>query len=144
MARRNVSAKNNYGAIPSVVRFKGVKLKFDSKAEALEALRLAQLELDGVISELSLQPEFEILPSFTVATNKTKNGLSKQSSMKYTPDFAYRQGLEVVVLEVKGFATTAYKLRKKLFLYQMREFGVDVFIELIGKNRYEFRLKDEK
>jgi len=144
MARRKVSAGNNYGATPTVVRYKGIRMKFDSKMEANEALRLAQMEMDGAITDLMLQPKFDIQPSFTVITNKTKNGVSKQGTMNYTPDFAYRKGLEVVVLEVKGFATTSYKMRRKMFLFNMRKFGVDVFIEVGAKYRHEYRLKDEK
>jgi len=128
---------------PTVVRFKGIRTKFDSKAEAYEALRLAQLELDGVITELTLQPQFELLPSYRVKTNRVKTGVSTQGSMKYTADFSYRKGIEVFIVEVKGYADTAYKLRKKLFMYQMREFGVDVFVEVFAKDRYEYRLKDE-
>lgn len=142
MARRNMRASNNFGATPTVVRFKGVRTKFDSKMEAMEALRLAQLELDGVVTDIILQPQFELLESFTVITNKTKNGKSTQGAMKYTPDFAYRQNGEVIVIEVKGFATTSYKMRRKLFLSKMKKFGVDVFIEVTAKSRTEYRLKD--
>ncbi len=133
----------NYKNKPAIVRFKGVRMKFDSIAESREALRLAQLELDGVITDLSLQPEFELLPQYRVHTNKVKSGLSTQGSMKYTADFSYKRGLEVFIVEVKGFADTAYKLRKKLFMYQMREFGVDVFVEVFARDRFEYRLKDE-
>ncbi len=135
-----IKKTNKYKAKPLVVRFKGVRIKFDSKMEAAEALKLAELEHQGIISDLDLQPKFELLPQFKVKTNITKTGISQQSSMVYTPDFMYQHGLESVVVEVKGFADTAYKLRRKLFLYQMREFGIDVFIEVTVKGRNEYRL----
>ena len=114
--------------------------KFDSKMEADEYNRLWLLEKGGVISNLTLQPKFEILPAFNVATNTTKNGKSRQSAMTYTPDFLYVQGLQTVVVEVKGFATTSYKMRKKMFMYKMREYGVDMFIEVTSKDRKTYEL----
>ena len=136
--------RNKYKAKPLVVRFKGVRMKFDSKMEAAEALRLAELERQGVIADLDLQPKYEIIPKFRVTTNATKNGKSSRGGRIYTPDFFYYHGLEKVVLEVKGFSDTAYRLRKELFLMQMHELDIDVFIEVGKDYRYEYRLIKEK
>ncbi len=131
-------------ATKSHILYKGRKIIFDSKLEANEARYLVGLEKKGVITNLVFQPKFQLQESFNVLTNKTKNGKSKQSSMTYTPDFSYTQGFDKVVVESKGFATGEYRMRKKMFLFRMSIFGVDVFIEKGHKYSHEYRLTREE
>ena len=143
--RRKSKSKSKYNAVPTVVRFKGIRMKFDSQMEADQALILAQLELEGKIFDLDLQPRFELLPSFKVKTEKVLSGVSKQKNTVYTPDFRYTTAMgERVALEIKGVSDTAYRLRKKMFMYQMRDFDIDVFIEVGSDYRHEFRLIEEE
>ena len=85
--------------------------KFDSKKEAQHFQHLLSLLRAGVISELKLQPEFEIIP-------QVKWNGKTLSKIKYIADFQYKQaGLDIVV-DVKGIKTDVYNLKKRLFLLQ--------------------------
>lgn len=138
--RKTNTHNKNYGAIKTTVG----GILFDSKLEALEYVSLKKLEDAGAISDLVCHPPFEILPSFKVKTNTVKSGTSKKSAMKYTPDFIYKHGIATVVIEVKGFADTAYKMRKNMFLFNMARYGVDEFIEVTAKERKSYKLIKEK
>lgn len=83
---------------------------FDSKAEARRYRELLLLIKSGQITELELQPEYLLQKPFK------HNGKSYRA-IKYTPDFRYIKDGKIIVEEVKGFADTAYKIRKKLFLF---------------------------
>lgn len=74
---------------------------------------LKMLERAGEISELELQPRFELCPA-------TKHG----RAIFYVADFRYRENGEVIVEDVKGHKTEVYKLKKKLLLakYPMLNF----------------------
>ena len=125
----------------TTITYKGKDIIFDSKLEADEARRLIALERSGAIEDLVFQPKFQLQEHFNVLTNKTKNGKSKQGAMTYTPDFSYTKGLEKIVVESKGFATGEYKMRRKMFLFRMDIYGIDVFIEKGAKYTHEYRLK---
>ena len=57
-------------------------IKFDSKLEAERYEQLKILERAGVIRDLKLQPEYELLPSFR------KNGKTWRRTV-YKADFSY-------------------------------------------------------
>lgn len=84
---------------------------FDSKAEAARYMALQLLERGGVITALSLQPEFLIADGFTY------NG-KRERAIKYVADFKYLdvQTDEWVIEDVKGTRTEVYKIKRKLFL----------------------------
>jgi len=84
--------------------------KFDSKAEARRYQELKLLEKAGEITNLELQPKFELVP-------KT----AKRRAVTYTADFAYWENGRDVVEDVKSPATAkdkAYIIKRKLFEYQ--------------------------
>lgn len=83
---------------------------FDSKAEADHYLRLKLRQAAGEIGNLRLQPEFELLPAFTDSSGK------RQRAINYRADFMYDEGDSVVVCDVKGVETEAFKIKRKLFL----------------------------
>lgn len=86
--------------------------KFDSKKEAKRYQELKLLEEGKVISNLILQPKFELQPKFRY------DGKGERA-IHYIADFIYwdiENSCEVVE-DVKGFKTTEYKLKRKLFLY---------------------------
>lgn len=95
-----------YGNIKTVVD----GIKFDSKAEAERYAELRLLERAGIISELKLQPKFQLIPTF-VKNGKTFRGIN------YIADFMYTENGRKVVEDVKGCRTEVYKLKRKLFEY---------------------------
>ena len=72
---------------------------------------------DGKISWLELQPCFTLIPSFTNWAGK------KVRPCHYTADFLlhFPDGREMVV-EVKGFRTRDYVLRRKMFEYKYPQY----------------------
>ena len=84
---------------------------FDSKAEARRYEQLSLLEKAGVIKNLRLQPEYELIPRF-------KKGNRTFRKTVYIADFEYVEDGRKIVEDVKGFATDVYKLKKKLFEYR--------------------------
>jgi hypothetical protein len=80
---------------------------FASKAEMNRYALLKMLERAKIITDLVLQPRFEICPA-------TKT----EKAMEYVADFAYREpGFpRRIVEDVKGMKTDVYKIKRKLFL----------------------------
>ena len=74
---------------------------FDSKKEAKRYAELLILQRAGEISNLELQPRY----------NMILNGVKICS---YSADFRYQDGLELVVEDVKGYKTPVYNLKKKM------------------------------
>ena len=85
---------------------------FDSKLEADRYIELRLLEKSGVIKDLKLQQEFELIPAYK------KNGRTVRAA-KYVADFTYfTAGGEFIVEDTKGQRTEGYRLKKKLFEYK--------------------------
>lgn len=95
---------NKYGAKKTVKD----GIEFDSKMEAERYRMLMLLERAGEISELTLQPVFQLVDPFT-KMGKKKRGI------KYTADFMYKQDGQTIVEDVKGFAARDFSLRRTLF-----------------------------
>ena len=89
---------------------------FDSKREAEIYLDLLSRKQHGEIVRIGFQPQYTLLEGFKDNTGK------KQKPITYTADFfvTYADGHSEVI-EVKGVRTRDYLLRKKLFLYKMRD-----------------------
>lgn len=81
---------------------------FDSKREAHRYLELKMLEKEGVISDLLLQPRFELQETFK------KNGKTFRSIV-YNADFSYTYKGQTIVEDSKGMRTKDYIIKKKLF-----------------------------
>lgn len=94
-------------------------ITFDSKKEARRYQELKLLEKAGEITDLKLQPEFELIPSFR------KNGKTFRKTA-YRADFSYfdRSSGKTIVEDVKGFKTDVYKLKSKLFEYRYPELSL--------------------
>lgn len=90
-------------------------ITFASKAEARYYQELKLRKLAGDIQDFSLQPEFELLPSFK------KHG-KRYQGMRYTADFkiTHNDG-STEIIEVKGVRTRDYMLRMKLFNFTYRD-----------------------
>lgn len=87
-------------------------IEFDSIAEARRYELLKLMEQAGTISDLRLQPRFELQRGFT------DNDGVKQRAISYVADFQYDEDGRRVVEDVKGTRTKEYLLKKKLFLYR--------------------------
>lgn len=89
-------------------------IKFDSIKEKNYYVALKMLEKAGIIKELELQKKFELQPSFV------DNDGKKQRAITYIADFFYYETvLKVyIAVDVKGFRTDVYKIKKKMFMYQ--------------------------
>lgn len=76
---------------------------FDSKKEAMRYVHLKTMLQAGVISDLTLQPKFDLV------INNVKIG-------KYIADFKYREGDtgRYIIEDVKGIKTPVYRLKAKL------------------------------
>lgn len=98
---------NKYNAKKAVVD----GIKFDSKAEADYYKHLKELRERGDVSHFELQPQYELQPKFT------KRGLNFRA-INYKADFHVwlPDGTDHVV-DVKGFETADFKIKKKLFEY---------------------------
>ena len=87
------------------------EITFDSKKEAKRYQELKLLQKAKHISDLILQPVFELLP-----TQKYKGETLRK--LTYKADFQYTDNLsgDKVVEDVKGFKTAVYTIKKKLFI----------------------------
>ena len=88
-------------------------IKFPSQLEAKRYIELKMMQRSGRISNLKLQPRFELQPSFK------KNGKNYRK-IEYVADFQYfdNKDKKVVVEDTKGFETEVFKLKKKMFEYK--------------------------
>ena len=89
---------------------------FDSKREAWWYSVYKNDLNNGDIAKLQLQPQFELQPHFR------DSGGKMERAIKYTPDFllTYPSGRRLAV-EVKGFKTRDYILRRKMFKFKYRD-----------------------
>lgn len=85
---------------------------FDSLAEARRYEALKLMEKAGAISDLRLQPRYELQRAFT------DNDGRKQRAIYYIGDFEYRENGILITEDCKGARTKEYLLKKKLFLYR--------------------------
>ena len=85
--------------------------KFDSKKEAMYYLKLKDMQERGEITALELQPRFIVQEGFSY------NG-KKERAISYVSDFKYEKDFDTYVVDVKGYKTDVYKLKRKLFLYK--------------------------
>lgn len=85
---------------------------FDSKAESTRYIELRIMERAGRISDLELQPTYELIPKHV------RNGKTIRKTV-YRADFRYYDNElgKTIIEDVKGFETKEYKLKKKLFEY---------------------------
>ena len=102
-------------------------IEFASKREANRYLELRLLERAKEISDLRLQVDFELIPNqYRTEKRYGKNGqplkdkqVLLERKVVYRADFVYtdKDG-KTVVEDTKGFRTTEYVLKRKMFLYK--------------------------
>lgn len=86
-------------------------ITFDSKKEAEFYAELKVRERAGEISHLRLQPRYLLQEAF-------KQEGKQYREIEYVADFEYVENGKTVVIDVKGFKTAVYMIKKKLFLYK--------------------------
>lgn len=96
---------------------------FDSKKEANYYSELKIREKAGEITNLKLQPRYLLQDGFAY------NGKSYRK-IEYIADFEYFDISKnsIVVVDVKGYKTNVYQLKKKLFLYKYG--SLIIFLEI--------------
>lgn len=93
------------------VEYKGII--FDSVKERNYYMYLESLLQDGEITDLRLQVKYELQPSFKDANGRTIRAIT------YIADFVYKdKNGKTVIVDVKGFRTDVYKLKRKMMLYK--------------------------
>ena len=110
---------HKYNAKPTV--YAGIN--FDSKAESIRYTQLLLLVRAGVISALQTHPTFELQKAFIeVSSGK------KQRAINYEADFSHiEKGNPLLVVEdVKGVETEAFKIKRKMFLYHYPQYELRV------------------
>jgi hypothetical protein len=91
-------------------------ITFDSKAEAKRYQELKLIERAGQIKNLSLQPRFTLQEGFVnIHTGK------KERMIEYVADFMYLENGVIIVEDCKGFKTSDYKIKRKLFIHQYQD-----------------------
>jgi len=100
MKSMKTTTQSKYRAIRTVVD----GITFASKKEAEKYQELKLLERAGKIRQLQLQPRFPLY-------------VRGQLICTYVGDFSFYEGDSTtqIVVDVKGFKTPVYKLKKKLF-----------------------------
>lgn len=106
-----MTRRTKYKSTPTIVD----NIGFASKKEAIRYMILKDMEREGEISSLELQPVF-------ILQSKFKRGGKTIKAIKYIADFLYFVGDKAVVEDVKGFRTQVYMIKKKLFLKKYPEY----------------------
>lgn len=86
-------------------------ITFDSKKEAEFYAGLKLRERAGEITHLRLQPRYLLQEAF-------KHEGKQYREIEYVADFEYIENGVTVVVDVKGFRTAVYMIKRKLFLYR--------------------------
>ena len=103
-------------------------LKFDSIKEKDRYIELLAKSQKGEITDLILQPEFELQEAFDVPVLSSvgKPKKKRERAIKYVADFQYSEKIGDktwdVVEDVKGMKTQVYRLKRKMFLYKYPEY----------------------
>jgi len=109
-----------YGNKKATLKRDGETYSFDSRHEARVFDTLYSQLKRGEISDLVLQPEYELVPK------QDWNGAALRA-VKYIADFRYTKNNITYVVDAKGFRTKDYIIKMKLFVYQNKDV---VFLEV--------------
>lgn len=98
----------------------GVKIRFDSKAEARRYDELMLLLKAGKIRDLKLQPQYTLQEAYTTPEGK------RVQAIRYQADFSYESDSGLMVEDVKGGKATktrVYSIKRKLML---EKYGISI------------------
>ena len=123
----NLEQHNKYKNIKTVIN----GIPFSSLMEAKVYQKLLNLQEEGQISDLILQPPFVLQEAFNEKYydgKKERIFEGKIREVKYISDFEFKYKNKTFVLEVKGMMDQKYPIKKKLFL---KKYGQDyIFMEI--------------
>lgn len=112
-------------------------ITFASKKESQRYLFLKDAEAKGLISNLELQPKFELIPAIKetyIEHLKTKDKVKERTLQKpihYIGDFSYIKDGERIIEDVKG---SEYMLTKEFELkFKMMRYFHNIEIKLVYK-----------
>jgi len=103
--------ENKYGNKKTFRIINGTQVWFDSRKEATHYDNLYLQLRQGHISQLTLQPSYDLIPT------QKWNGATLRK-ITYTADFRYVKNNKTFVIDVKGFLTDIYKIKMRLFILQ--------------------------
>lgn len=105
--KENIEKKSKYSSAKTDID----GIRFDSKKEAEFYAELKLREKAGEITHLRLQPRYLLQEAF-------KHDGKQCREIEYVADFEYVENGVTVVVDVKGFKTAVYMIKRKLFLYK--------------------------
>ena len=109
-AKERLAFEQRHAREPS--KYKAEKTNgYSSKKESKRAVELRLMERAGDITNLREQVRFELIPAQYV------DGRCVERACSYVSDFTFndKEG-QLVVIDVKGFRTPVYRLKRKLML----------------------------
>lgn len=106
-----IKKKSKYKNKKAVRIVNNEQVKFDSQKEARHYDKLYLRLKAGQISELTLQPKYDLIPT----VNWNGKTLRK---ITYSADFRYKENGKTYVIDVKGMLTDVYKIKMRLFVMQ--------------------------
>lgn len=85
--------------------------EFSSDLEYKYYVYLLELQEQGIVKDIKIQPKFELQPKYEKAGKKIR-------AIYYIADFEveYSNG-EVIVVDTKGVSTPEFKIKEKIFNY---------------------------
>ncbi len=86
-------------------------IEFDSIKECQRYCELKLMQRAGVISDLQLQVQYELIPTQRI------DGKLAEKAVNYIADFVYKQDGQTVVEDTKGMRTKDYIIKRKLMLW---------------------------
>lgn len=86
-------------------------IEFDSMKEAHRYCELKLMQRAGLISDLQLQVQYELIPTQRI------DGKLAEKAVNYVADFVYKQNGQTVVEDTKGMRTREYIIKRKLMLW---------------------------
>jgi hypothetical protein len=109
------------------IRIRTRKVEFDghtfaSAGECARYKELKELQRQGKISCLELQPRFILVKEPEVHSYLCNGKPKKPGRITYVADFKYTEDYEVVIEDFKGMETEVFKLKKKMFLTMYPEY----------------------
>ena len=153
---KNIQAQL-FGYIRNLADFKDL-FKRSSGVEYRRYKYLFALEQRGIIHNLILQPEYELIPQLKVSANDVQHGFTSSHEI-YTPDFCYIFNKYQIIEDVKGgkmvditkdgkptgvkrlipYVKAAARSKHKALLYDISEFPNTVFaLTVWHKNEWHY------
>ena len=86
---------------------------FDSQREAERYSELKLMEKAGEITDLTVHPKIELQSGFYYKNERIR-------AITYEADFQYREKGNLIIEDVKGMETQAFRIKWKLLQYKFR------------------------